>query len=84
MPLLGFEGARFNLINNTVEPKSKDSIIPLVGLPGFEPWYVFETIRGNRQILKITESYQWIDYIPSDCTFSCYYKLEEILNIKKT
>ncbi|WP_151781795.1 hypothetical protein, partial [Acinetobacter bereziniae] len=83
VPLLGFEGARFNLINNTLEPTSKDSIIPLVGLPGFEPWYVFETIRGNRQILKITDSYQWIDYVPGDCTFSCYYKLEEILKIKK-
>lgn len=83
VPLLGFEGARFNLINNTLEPSSKESIIPIVGLPGFEPWYVFETIRGNRQILKITDSYQRLDYIPSDCVFSCYYKLEEILNSRK-
>lgn len=83
VPLLGFEGARFNLINNTLEPSSKESIIPIVGLPGFKPWYVFETIRGNRQILKITDSYQRLDYIPSDCVFSCYYKLEEILNARK-
>jgi hypothetical protein len=79
IPLLGFEGTRLKYIIEQIQPES-GNIIPVVGLPGFKPWYVFETLRGNKSSLIETDAWQSIKYAPGDCPFSCYYLLEKVYN----
>ncbi|MBK9624060.1 MAG: hypothetical protein IPO38_05725 [Rhodocyclaceae bacterium] len=77
VPLLGFEGTRFSYLIEQVQPKY-DQIIPVVGCPGFKPWYVFETYLGNKRALTDTSAWQSIRYAQGNCPFSCYYLLDEI------
>lgn len=77
VPLLGFEGTRLRHIIEQIQP-GHDSIIPVIGLPGFKSWYVFETFKGNKGALSETNSWQSLRYAPGDCPFSCYYLLEDI------
>jgi hypothetical protein len=77
VPLLGFEGARFRHVIEQVQP-SHERIIPVVGVPGFKPWYVFETYMGNRAALEETGAWQQIRYAPANCPFSCFYLLQEL------
>lgn len=79
IPMLGFEGTRLKYIIEQIQPDYQN-ILPIVGLPGFRSWYIFESLRNNIYSLKETRSWELIKYIPSDCPFSCYYQLEEIFN----
>ncbi|CAB3865319.1 hypothetical protein LMG26684_02789 [Achromobacter mucicolens] len=77
VPLLGFEGTRLRHVIEQVQP-GRDRITPVIGSPGFKPWYVFETYLGNRAALMETEAWQAVRYAPANCPFSCLYLLEEI------
>lgn len=77
VPLLGFEGARLRHVIEQVQP-SHERIVPVVGMPGFKPWYVFESYMGNRAALDETGAWQHIEYVPANCPFSCFYLLQEL------
>ena len=77
VPLLGFEGARFRHVIEQVQP-SHERIVPVVGIPGFKPWYVFETYMGNRAALEETGAWEQVQYAPANCPFSCFYLLQEL------
>ncbi|MBJ7547488.1 hypothetical protein JHC42_11630, partial [Pseudomonas sp. OA3] len=77
VPLLGFEGPRLRYIVEQIQP-GYEFITPIVGSPGFKPWYVFETYIGNKGTLTETSAWQAVRYAPANCPFSCYYLLEEI------
>jgi len=77
VPLLGFEGTRLKYIIEQIQP-ANEHIMPIVGLPGFKPWYVFETLKGNKASLVETRAWESIRYAPGDCPFSCYYLLNDV------
>lgn len=77
VPLLGFEGARFRHVIEHVQP-SHERMVPVVGIPGFKPWYVFETYMGNRAALEETSAWHHIEFVPANCPFSCFYLLQEL------
>jgi hypothetical protein len=77
VPLLGFEGARFRHVIEQVQP-SHERIVPVVGIPGFKPWYIFETYMGNRATLEETSAWHHIEFVPANCPFSCFYLLQEL------
>lgn len=77
VPLLGFEGARFRHVIEQVQP-SHERIVPVVGIPGFKPWYIFETYMGNRAALEETSAWHHIEFVPANCPFSCFYLLQEL------
>jgi hypothetical protein len=77
--LLGFEGARLRYAIEQAQPQ-QDRIIPIVGLPGFQPSYVFEAYLGNRGVLLETNSWTRVRYAPANCPFRCAYILEDISN----
>jgi hypothetical protein len=77
VPLLGFEGARFRHVIEQVQP-SHERIVPVVGIPGFKPWYVFETYMGNRAALEETGAWEQVQYVPANCPFSCFYLLQKL------
>jgi hypothetical protein len=77
VPLLGFEGARFRHAIEHVQP-SQGKVVPIIGLPGFKPWYVFETYSGNRAALEETDAWQHVQYAPANCPFSCFYLLQQL------
>lgn len=77
VPLLGFEGARFRHVIEQVQPSHK-RMVPVVGIPGFKPWYVFETYMGNRAALEETGAWEQVQYAPANCPFSCFYLLQEL------
>ncbi|MBB6135850.1 hypothetical protein HD842_004027 [Massilia aurea] len=75
VPMLGFEGARLRHALEHVQP---DRVIPIVGHPGFKPWYVFETYSGNRSALEETKAWQEVVYAAGNCPFNCFYVLQKI------
>lgn len=77
VPLLGFEGTRLRFMIEQVQP-GQERITPVIGSPGFKPWYVFETYLGNKSALSETDAWQSARYAPANCPFSCFYLLEEI------
>lgn len=77
--LLGFEGARLRYAIEQAQPQ-QDRIIPIVGLPGFQPSYVFEAYLGNRGVLLETNSWSRVRYAPANCPFRCAYILQDISN----
>jgi hypothetical protein len=81
IPLLGFEGTRFKYVMEQLEPEY-NNIYPFIGMPGFKPWYVFETLKNNISTLS-DRMWQSINYTPSDCPFSCYNKIQNIFDKNK-
>jgi hypothetical protein len=77
VPLLGFEGTRFRYLLEQVQP-SNDRILPIIGLPGFKTWYVFETYLGNAPALRESGSWHSARYAAANCPFSCFYLLRKI------
>jgi hypothetical protein len=75
IPLLGFEGARLRYVLEHVQPSH---VVPIVGHPGFKPWYVFETYSGNRSALEETGAWQDVLYAPGNCPFNCFYVLQQL------
>lgn len=77
VPLLGFEGTRLRHVIEQVQPGA-GRIMPVIGAPGFKPWYVFETYAGNRAALEEEDAWEAVQYAPANCPFSCYYLLQDI------
>ncbi|SFU92926.1 hypothetical protein SAMN05216350_108196 [Polaromonas sp. YR568] len=75
--LLGFEGARLSFMLEHVQPGT-DRIIPVIGCPGFKPWYIFEAYVGNKRVLIDTQAWHEALYAPGNCPFSVFYLLDEI------
>jgi hypothetical protein len=75
--LLGFEGTRLKHIIEKIDPNYED-IVPIIGAPGFKPWYLFETYLGNRTTLAENSIWQSVLYAPAHCPFSCFYALENL------
>lgn len=77
--LLGFEGGRFTYIKESISPPD-DSIIPVVGVPGFRPEYPFVTLWGNRITLDKTGAWDDIRYVAANSLVDVYFLLRKILN----
>lgn len=77
IPLLGFEGTRFAHMLEEVQPLARKTI-PVVGAPGFQPDYPFNTLLGNATSLERSGAQRLIKYARSNCPFSLFYVLEDI------
>jgi hypothetical protein len=75
--LLGFEGARFAYMVEQVQPPGRN-IIPVIGVPGFQPEFPFYTYHGNRLPLTQTRSWRSVRYAIANCPFSVFYVLSDI------
>jgi hypothetical protein len=76
--LLGFEGGRFTYLLERIQPP-RDSIIPVIGVPGFRFEYPFVALWGNRLPLEETNSWDNIRYITSNSLVDVFFLLEKIL-----
>jgi hypothetical protein len=76
--LLGFEGGRFTYLLERIQPP-RDSIIPVIGFPGFRFEYPFVALWGNRLPLEETKSWDNIHYITSNSLVDAFFLLEKIL-----
>ncbi len=76
--LLGFEGQRSKFMYEQVGLDAR-RLYPIIGLPGFKFEYPFDTFIANGQFLVETRSYQHVQFAKSNCPFSLFYKLEEIM-----
>lgn len=77
VPLLGFEGTRLSHVIEHVQP-SADSVIPIIGLPGFRPEYPFHAYQGNKGPLTETDAWHRVRYALANCPFSAMYELNRI------
>jgi hypothetical protein len=77
--LLGFEGGRFTYLLERIQPP-RDSIIPVIGVPGFRFEYPFVALWGNRLPLEETNSWDNILYITSNSLVDVFFLLEKILS----
>jgi hypothetical protein len=77
VPLLGFEGARLKHILEDVQPPG-GKVMPVIGLPGFQPEYPFHTYLGNRLVLMETRAWKNVRFALANCPFSAYYTIQEI------
>lgn len=76
--LLGFEGGRFTYIKESISPPD-DSIIPVVGVPGFRPEYPFVALWGNRITLDKTGAWNDLRYVAANSLVDIYFLLKKIL-----
>ncbi|MES1243631.1 MAG: hypothetical protein ABUT39_18635 [Acidobacteriota bacterium] len=77
IPLLGFEGTRLAYILEHVQPPG-ERIVPVVGVPGFQPEYPFYAYLGNRSALTETHAWRNVRLAIANCPFSLFYLLEDI------
>jgi hypothetical protein len=77
IPLLGFEGRRFSYLLGEVAPAG-DHVIPIVGVPGFQPEFVGYAYDGNRIPLLDSDAWHRVKYATANCPFSLFYELEAI------
>ena len=75
--LLGFEGARLSYMLEQVQPGG-NRVIPVIGCPGYKPWYIFEAYVGNKRVLSDTQAWHEALYAPGNCPFSTLYLLQDI------
>jgi len=66
---LGFEGVRFRFIVEKIEPDERN-LIPVVGVPGFEVSYPFESYEGNAGVLSTSRSWQRLEFADAACPFA--------------
>lgn len=78
VPILGFEGARFAYMLETLQP-NRDDISPVIGVPGFRPEYPFYSFVGNRSQLVDTRSWKSVRYASANCPFAIYHVLARLL-----
>jgi hypothetical protein len=79
IPLLGFEGNRFKHMLFEVEPQ-QSKIFPILGVPGFQIEYPFFAYLGNAEPLGQSRAYRQVRFAKSNCPFSAYYVMSEIIN----
>lgn len=77
IPLLGFEGPRFARMLEVVQP-APEMTVPVIGVPGFQPEFVFHAYLGNRLPLQTTSSWRSVRFSTANCPFDLFYLLEEI------
>lgn len=77
VPLLGFEGARFQYLLEEVQPPG-EKVVPIIGVPGFRPEYPFYTYQGNRLALWESGAWRNVRFAIANCPFSLFYALEDI------
>lgn len=75
VPMLGFEGARFSFMIETVDPAGKNTY-PIIGVPGFRAEYPFYTYQNNQLALKKTNSWRNVLYVTADCPFSAFHEIK--------
>ncbi len=75
--LLGFEGTRFAHVLENVQPPG-GKLIPIIGVPGFQPEYPFHTYLGNQAALIESRAWMNIRFARANCPFSLFYSLEDI------
>lgn len=74
---LGFEGVRFRFIVEKIEPDERN-LIPVVGVPGFEVSYPFESYEGNAGVLSTSRSWQRLEFADAACPFAMIDTLKSI------
>lgn len=77
VPLLGFEGPRVSFLLEHVQPRD-DRVLPVVGVPGFQPEYPFSAYLANRVPLLETQAWKEVRYATANCPFSLFYALEDV------
>jgi hypothetical protein len=77
VPLLGFEGRRFSYMMAEVAPVG-GHVIPIVGVPGFQPEFVSYAYDGNQIPLEDSEAWQRVRFATANCPFSLFYELRSI------
>lgn len=77
IPLLGFEGNRLAHLIEHVQP-AREKIIPIVGVPGFRPEFVFHAYHGNCVSLLDTEAWKSMRFAAANSPFALCYLLEDI------
>jgi hypothetical protein len=77
VPLLGFEGRRFSYLMSEVAPVG-DHVIPVIGVPGFQPEFVGFAYDGNRIPLLDNDAWLRVQFAIANCPFSAFYGLEHI------
>jgi hypothetical protein len=79
VPLLGFEGVRFQLATTDAVPPANKTF-PIIGLPGFRPEYPFEAFIENKPSLVVEGDSILPNVIFTDasCPFCLYYILEDL------
>lgn len=78
VPLLGFEGVRLSHMLNEMQPLW-EKVYPIIGVPGFLPHYPLDAYLGNAAPLEKYKATRNLRFARSNCPFSLYYALDEIL-----
>lgn len=81
VPLLGFEGRRLSLMLDGVAPEN-ENVFPVIGVPGFQPEFVYFAYEGNRDALLEGDSYLRTRFATANCPFSLYERLESLSNAR--
>lgn len=77
VPLLGFEGARFEHVVRQVEP-AKGATFPIVGVPGFRADYPFVAYWGNEAGLLADDTYLNLRYAIANDPFDVFHQLVDL------
>ena len=83
IPLLGFERRRFELMFNSVDPP-RNATFPIIGVPGFQIPFTFETYFSNRKKLKEDGLWRNTKYSAANCPFRLFYTLYDISKEKNS
>jgi len=75
--LLGFEGGRFTHIIESTQPQG-DTIIPIIGVPGFRIEYPYVAYWGNRRPIKETDSWRRINFVAANSIVDIYLFLSSL------
>ncbi|WCL53493.1 hypothetical protein [Gimibacter soli] len=77
---VGFEGPRLFHALEQLEPE-RDTVFPIIGVPGYKPEYPFYSFEGNVIPLMHSKYQAWknIRYASASCPFSAYRCLVELL-----
>jgi hypothetical protein len=78
VPLLGFEGQRYAHMLEEIQPL-RERVIPVIGVPGFRPEFVFYAYHGNKGPLSGSDAWQEVRYATANCPFNLVYLLEYLL-----
>lgn len=77
VPLLGFEGARFEHVVRQVEP-AMGATFPIVGVPGFRADYPFVAYWGNEAALLADDTYLNLRYAIANDPFDLFHQLVDL------
>ncbi|OFX20373.1 MAG: hypothetical protein A2041_00640 [Bacteroidetes bacterium GWA2_31_9b] len=75
--LLGFEGGRFTHIIENIQPQG-DTIIPVVGIPGFRLEYPFVAYWGNRRPIQETDTWRNVKFVAANSIVDIYIFLSKL------